>query len=184
MAQEMGPVEELPVACTLGPGRGEEQLRRWRALEGGHLIHRSRQPDELVVRYRADEASRRELTELIDVEQERCGFVTWTVIDTDDELALVVRGSPADLDALSAGGYLHWHSPIPLRPRPNGRSLYGSGSGGRSGSSVSNGVSRRGVAACLKAYDHSVDVGGQPVLAELGLGLHAADDQLDPNDRA
>jgi len=38
------------------------------------------------------------------VEQECCGFVTWTVIDTDDELALVVRGSPADLDALSAGG--------------------------------------------------------------------------------
>jgi len=64
MAQEMGPVEELPVACTLGPGRGEEQLRRWRALEGGHLLHRSRQPDELVVRYRADEASRREITEL------------------------------------------------------------------------------------------------------------------------
>jgi len=104
MAQEKGPVEELPATCTLGPDRGEEQLRRWRALDGGHLLHRSRQPDELVVRYRADEVSRRELTELIDVEQERCGFVTWTVIDTDDELALVVRGSPAELDALSAGG--------------------------------------------------------------------------------
>jgi len=104
MAQEKGPVEERPATCTLGPDRGEEQLRRWRALDGGHLLHRSRQPDELVVRYRADEVSRRELTELIDVEQECCGFVTWTVIDTDDELALVVRGSPAELDALSAGG--------------------------------------------------------------------------------
>jgi len=104
MAQEKGPVEELPATCTLGPDRGEEQLRRWRALDGGHLLHRSRQPDELVVRYRADEVSRRELTELIDVEQECCGFVTWTVIDTDDELALVVRGSPAELDALGAGG--------------------------------------------------------------------------------
>jgi len=104
MAQEMGPVEELPAACTLGPGRGEEQLRRWRALDGGHLLHRSRQPDELVVRYRADEASRRELTELIAVEQECCGFLTWTVIDTDDELTLVVRGPPAELDALSARG--------------------------------------------------------------------------------
>ncbi len=72
--------------------------------EGGALLHRSRQLDELVVRYRADEVSRRELTELIDVEQECCRFVTWTVLDTDDELALVVRGSPADLDALSAGG--------------------------------------------------------------------------------
>ena len=104
MAQEKGPVEERPATCTLGPDRGEEQLRRWRALDGGHLLHRSRQPDELVVRYRADEVSRRELTELIDVEQECCGFVTWTVIDTDDELALVVRGSPAELDALGAGG--------------------------------------------------------------------------------
>jgi len=74
------------------------------ALDGGHLLHRSRQPGELVVRYRADEASRRELTQLIDVEQECCGFVTWTVLDTDDELTLVVRGSPAELDALSAGG--------------------------------------------------------------------------------
>jgi len=95
MAPEKGPVEELPATCTLGPDRGEEQLRRWRALDGGHLLHRSRQPDEV---------SRRELTELIDVEQECCGFLTWTVIDTDDELALVVRGSPAELDALSAGG--------------------------------------------------------------------------------
>jgi hypothetical protein len=34
------------------------------------------------VRYRADEASRRELTELIDVEQECCGFVTWTVTNS------------------------------------------------------------------------------------------------------
>ena len=103
MAQERGPVQELPAGCTLGPSRGEEQLRRWRALDGAHLLHRSRQPDELVVRYRADEVSRRELPALIDVEQECCRFVTWTVIDTDDELALVVRGSPADLDALSAG---------------------------------------------------------------------------------
>ena len=104
MAQERGPVEERPAACTLGPGRGEEQIRRWRALDGGHLLHRSRQPDELIVRYRADAASRRELTELIDVEQECFGFLTWTVIDTADELALMVRGSPAELDALSAGG--------------------------------------------------------------------------------
>ncbi len=82
MAQEMGPVKELPAACTLGPGRRQEQIRRCRALDGGHLLHRSRQPDELIVRYRADEASRRELTELIGVEQECCGFVTWTVTNS------------------------------------------------------------------------------------------------------
>ena len=54
------------------------------------------------------------------------------------------------------------------------------GSNGRSGSSISShGVGSRRVAACLKARDPPVDVGGRPVLAEFGLGLHAADDQLD-----
>ncbi len=52
--------------------------------------------------YRADEVSRRELAKLIDVEQQWCGFLTWTVIDAANELTVVVRGSPAELDALSA----------------------------------------------------------------------------------
>lgn len=102
MAQEVGPVGPLPATGTRGPGRDAEQGRRWRALDAGHLLHRGRQPDELVVSYRADEVSRRELAKLIDVEQQWCGFLTWTVIDAANELTVVVRGSPAELDALSA----------------------------------------------------------------------------------
>ncbi len=102
MVQERGPVEQLPAACTLGPRRREEQRRRWRALDAGHLLHRNRTPTELFVHYRADTVSRRELGTLIDVELGCCGFLTWTVVDADDELALVVRGPPAELDAFSA----------------------------------------------------------------------------------
>ncbi len=63
------------------------------------------------------------------------------------------------------------------------RSLQQPASGGRSGSITSYRVGGPPVAARLKARDHPVDVGGRPVLAELGLGFHTADDQLDPDDR-
>ena len=60
----------------------------------------------------------------------------------------------------------------------------GSDSGGRSGSSSSYGFGGRRVAACLKACDHPVGVCGRTILAGLGLDVHAAEDQLEADDRA
>ncbi|MDQ2723021.1 MAG: hypothetical protein M3Y19_06935 [Actinomycetota bacterium] len=48
--------------------------------------------------YRPCSASRRALTALVDVEQHCWRSLNWLVIDTD-ELMLVVRGTPGDLDA-------------------------------------------------------------------------------------
>jgi shikimate dehydrogenase len=39
-----------------------------------------------------------------------------------------------------------------------------------------------GVAAVAQPVDHALDVGGRPVLAQLGLGLDPGDQQLDPHD--
>ncbi len=47
--------------------------------------------------YRPSSVSRRELTALVDVEQHCWRSLNWLVIDTD-ELMLVVRGAPGDLD--------------------------------------------------------------------------------------
>jgi len=48
--------------------------------------------------YRPSSVSRRELAALVDVEQQCWRSLNWLVIDTD-ELMLVVRGTPSDLDA-------------------------------------------------------------------------------------
>ncbi len=76
----------------------DPQLRQWRQLEEEYLLSRIRQPEELTLTYRPSSVSRRELTALVDVEQHCWRSLNWLVIDTD-ELMLVVRGTPSDLDA-------------------------------------------------------------------------------------
>ncbi len=92
--------EQLPAACTLGSGPGRDQLARWQAMDASHLIDRSRAPAELVVRYRVDAHSRRELRELVDVERDCCAFLRWDVTDGTDTLRVSVRGTPSELDTL------------------------------------------------------------------------------------
>ncbi len=76
----------------------DPQWRRWRQLNDEHLLSRIRQPEELMLTYRPSSVSRRALTALVDVEQHCWRSLNWLVIDTD-ELTLVVRGTPGELDA-------------------------------------------------------------------------------------
>lgn len=85
-------------AAVLRPDPARDpQLRRWRQLNDEHFLSRIRQPEELMLTYRPSSVSRRELTALVDVEQHCWRSLNWLVIDTD-ELMLVVRGAPGDLD--------------------------------------------------------------------------------------
>ncbi len=76
----------------------DPQLRRWRQLDAEYLCTRIRRSGELTLTYRPSSVSRRELAALVDVEQQCWRSLNWLVIDTD-ELMLVVRGRPSDLDA-------------------------------------------------------------------------------------
>lgn len=101
MTVQQRSMEQLPAACTPGSGAGRDRLQRWRALDASHLIARTRAREELVVRYRADARSRRELRKLVDIERVCCAFLTWIISDHTDTLTLHIRGTPAQLDTLS-----------------------------------------------------------------------------------
>ena len=90
----------LPVACTLGVTDGAAQLQRWRRLNDRALLRRMREPEELLLVYRADDATRAELQSLVDVETTCCAFLEWRVEEREDDLRLHVRGTAAELDTL------------------------------------------------------------------------------------
>ena len=90
----------LPVACTLGVTDGAAQLQRWRRLSDRALLSRTREPEELLLVYRAGDGTRAELQSLVDVETTCCAFLEWRVEEREDDLRLHVRGTAAELDTL------------------------------------------------------------------------------------
>jgi hypothetical protein len=90
----------LPVACTLGVTDGTAQLQRWRRLAERALVRRERETEELLLVYRADEATKTELESLLAIETTCCAFLDWQVEERADDLRLHVRGSAAELDTL------------------------------------------------------------------------------------
>ncbi|WP_210603409.1 hypothetical protein [Brevibacterium oceani] len=98
-----GPLGDLPIACTLTPGAGREQIERWRAFDGEHALDVERTETSLVVHYSRTEDSVRRLRELVAVESSCCSFVDWRVEDDREQLLLVVTGSAEQLAALDVG---------------------------------------------------------------------------------
>jgi len=90
----------LPVACTLGITDGAAQLQRWRQLNDWALVRRVREPEELLLVYRADDETSAELESLVAVETTCCAFLDWQVEASAGDLRLRVRGSAAELDTL------------------------------------------------------------------------------------
>lgn len=98
-----GPLNGLPIACTLTPGAGRDQIERWRAFDDEHALGVERTETRLVVRYARTEASVRRLRELVAVESACCSFVDWRVVDEQVHLRLFVTGTPEQLVALNVG---------------------------------------------------------------------------------
>lgn len=90
----------LPVACTLGVTDGAAQLQRWRRLNDRALVRRVRDPEELLLVYRADDGTEAELESLVAVETTCCAFLDWRVEAREDDVRLHVRGSADELDTL------------------------------------------------------------------------------------
>lgn len=99
----IGPLAEVPLACTLTPDAGREQVQRWRRFDQKHALRRESTPTALTVHYARTPGAVEKLQELVDAESACCSFVDWRIEDDGTDLRLVVSGSPDQLAALSIG---------------------------------------------------------------------------------
>lgn len=99
----IGPLNGLPIACTLTPAAGQAQVEKWRSFNGEYALQTERTDSHLTVHYAKLDDSKRRLRELVAVESTCCAFVDWTIDETHPDLRLVVTGSPEQLAELDVG---------------------------------------------------------------------------------
>lgn len=102
-ALHIGPLGDVPIACTLTPSAGKDQVERWKAFDDHHLLNVERTETMLVVHYAKTEESSRRLRELVAVESACCSFVDWSVEAEHEDLRLKVTGTSEQLAAFSIG---------------------------------------------------------------------------------
>lgn len=103
LALHVGPLGEVPIACTLTPSAGKDQVERWKAFDDHYLLDVERTETMLVVHYVRTEESSRELRGLVAVESTCCSFVDWRVEADHEDLRLKVTGTAEQLAALNVG---------------------------------------------------------------------------------
>lgn len=99
----IGPLNELPIACTLTPEAGKAQLQKWRAFDADYALGTDRTNTQLVVRYAKVDDSIARLHELVATESSCCSFVDWAIDHDGADLRLVVTGTADQLAALNVG---------------------------------------------------------------------------------
>jgi len=99
----IGPLNGLPIACTLTPAAGATQVAKWRALDEDYALETERTDTRLTVHYAKLDDSTRRLRELVAAESACCAFVDWSVDETHADLRLIVTGTPDQLAALNVG---------------------------------------------------------------------------------
>ncbi|MGO1510604.1 MAG: hypothetical protein ACTHW4_08525 [Actinomycetales bacterium] len=98
-----GPLNGLPIACTLTPDAGRAQVERWRAFDDEYALDVERAATRHVVHYVKVEDSVARLRELVDAERSCCSFVDWRVEEDEHTVRLVVTGTAEQLAALDVG---------------------------------------------------------------------------------
>lgn len=98
-----GPLNALPIVCTLTPDAGKDQIERWRAFDDDYLLETERTDTALTVHYAKVDESVQRLRALVDTESACCSFVDWTIDESHSGLRLVVSGTPEQLAALNVG---------------------------------------------------------------------------------
>ncbi len=96
-----GPLNELPIACTLTPGAGKDQAERWHVFEDEYALRDDCVPDKLVVHYARTVVSERRLRELVALEDDCCSLVDRTVDEHQAALRFAVTGDSDQLGALN-----------------------------------------------------------------------------------
>lgn len=97
----LGPLNSIPIACTLSAETGRAQVDRWHRFDDRYALSRTITGDRLVVHYACSDESTAELSELVTTEKSCCAFVTWSVETDNNDLRLVVTGTPEQIEALT-----------------------------------------------------------------------------------
>lgn len=97
----VGPLNGLPIACTLTPAAGKAQVEKWRAFDDDYALETERTDTRLTVRYAKVDDSIRRLRDLVAVESTCCAFVSWSIDETHADLRLIITGTPQRLAALN-----------------------------------------------------------------------------------
>lgn len=98
-----GPLDAVPIACTLTPEAGQDQVESWRAFDDEYALHAERSDTTIVVHYTRTDDSVQRLNALVATESACCSFVDWEIDDRNAGLRLVVTGSAEQLAALRIG---------------------------------------------------------------------------------
>jgi hypothetical protein len=99
----IGPLNGLPIACTLTPTAGKAQIEKWRAFDEDYALETERTDTRLTIHYAKVEDSIARLRGLVEAESSCCSFVDWRIEEQYSDLRLVVTGSPQQLAALNVG---------------------------------------------------------------------------------
>jgi hypothetical protein len=94
------PRPSLPVACSLGPGDGQERLEAWRriAIEAG--TGRTSSTGRIELRFRELPGVGERLRQLVVAERECCPYLGWHLERGDDGWCVEITGRDEDLDSL------------------------------------------------------------------------------------
>ena len=99
----IGPLNGLPIACTLTPTDGKAQVENWQRFDDEYALETERTDTRLTIHYAKLDDSVRRLRELVDAESTCCAFVDWNIDDSHSDLRLIVTGTPEQLAALNVG---------------------------------------------------------------------------------
>lgn len=99
----LGPLNGLPIACTLTPKAGRAQVEKWRAFDEDYALESERTDTRVTIHYAKLDDSIRRLRQLVAVESTCCAFVDWSIDETQTHLLLTVSGTPEQLAALNIG---------------------------------------------------------------------------------
>ena len=90
---------ELPIACTLGPQDVPGRLEEWRTLLGVHVQSASRIPGG--VRLVLDPSASNRLHRLVELEQECCSWIRWSITEDDELIVEATNESEVGAEAVA-----------------------------------------------------------------------------------
>lgn len=98
-----GPLNGLPIACTLTPAAGKVQVEKWQRFDDEYALGTERTDTRLTVHYVKLDDSIRRLRELVAAESTCCAFVDWNIDESHADLQLIITGTADQLATLSVG---------------------------------------------------------------------------------
>jgi hypothetical protein len=82
--------DSSPIACSLAAGDLQRRLATIAGIGADGLTDRRLEDGRHVLRFRADDATRRRLDEIVAAEADCCSFLDLAVVEDGDELILTI----------------------------------------------------------------------------------------------